>query len=175
MKISFSLPKFSKKKKLFCPFRRPPFEKKKEKKRTCQGSPIGPAGRRGRYKEKRRWAGPTTIERVSVRSQLRCKPRASWGKRACQREAGTAEPRAAMRYALLAHRAEAAAPAPSAARRMLQAAVSLCYDLRCKERGEERRRRKRERTGACELRNCKTENSGTTGIDFSQLTQITEM
>jgi hypothetical protein len=63
---------------------------------------------------------------------------------------------------------------------MLQAAVSPCYyDLRCKERGEERQRRERggerERTGACELRNCKTENSGATGIIFSQLTQITEM
>jgi hypothetical protein len=45
----------------------------------------------------------------------------------------------------MARHAEAAAPAPSAAQRMLQAAVSLCYDLRCKERGEERERRERER------------------------------
>ncbi len=40
------------------------------------------------------------------------------------------------------------------------------------KRGEERQRRERggererERTGACELRNGKTENSGTTGINF---------
>jgi hypothetical protein len=54
------------------------------------------------------------------------------------------EPRAAVRYARLPRRAEAAA-LPSAAQRMLQAAVSLCYyDLRCKERGEERERRERE-------------------------------
>jgi len=63
LKISFSLPKFSKEKKHFCPFRRPPLKKEKEK-RTCQWSPLGPAGRPGRYREKRRWAGPTTIERV---------------------------------------------------------------------------------------------------------------
>jgi hypothetical protein len=39
----------------------------------------------------------------------------------------------------------------------------------------EREERERERTGACELRNCKTENSGAIGIIFSQLTQITEL
>jgi hypothetical protein len=49
----------------------------------------------------------------------------------------------------------------AAAQWMLQAAVSLCYDLRCKEREvrREREERERERTGACELRNCKTEKT----------------